>query len=368
MNTKKNIFKILAIAATVVTAVLAPTAAVAKIAGYNVILVQGFSIGDLIKPPTYAEVVARRPMPTYWQERAEGYLNWSSAERIEGGIARMVFEQAKGYAQQGLCAKGCVLVTHSTGDMVVRHFLQNQANWMRNAGLEPLNIIAVVDFAGAGGGTDMADLAVAIINSEYVPQPIKWAVGMVLGSDLDATDYADFGVGIDLQTSVARTHAMSPNAVPRLRISASGSNSSPTLGWTMPVVKAIVRGADDGLIPAHSACGASAPDAILSCSKNIDFNGKRQSVYGPTRLLYNHFPLLMGADYDHGGTIADKNMGKATYVLNNFIGGLNVDFQTYTHKITRNWWEFWKPAGTWQYVKESETKSMASIVYETLDR
>ena len=66
-------------------------AALELIAGHNVFLVHGFIITDLAKPPTTAEVLSRRKMSTYWQDRAEGYLNWSGAERIEGGIARMVF-------------------------------------------------------------------------------------------------------------------------------------------------------------------------------------------------------------------------------------------------------------------------------------
>ena len=55
-------------------------------AGHNVILVHGFVITDLVKPPTTAEVLSRRKVSPYWQDRAEGYLNWSGADRLEGGI------------------------------------------------------------------------------------------------------------------------------------------------------------------------------------------------------------------------------------------------------------------------------------------
>lgn len=369
MNTTRKTAPLAGLAAIALTAALAPAPAQAQIAGHNVILIHGFIITDLAKPPTEAEVLSRRKVSPFWQDRAEGYLNWSGAERLEGGIARMVFQQAKGYAAQGLCNNGCVLVTHSTGDLVARYFLQNQANWMRQAGLKPLNIIATLDYAGAGGGTDLADVAVAAANSEYVPEPMKWAAGLMLGANLDVTDYRNLGVVIDLQTSVARNQAMAPNSTPRLRISASGGDlSEPGMGQVRTVTKTIIRGADDTVVPAHSSCGASAPDAIESCSNALDYNGKRRTAYGPRGLLYNHFPVLMAANYDHFNIVKDEYHGLVTYVLNHFAAGLGVDFQTYTKTVTRNWWEIWKEAGTWQYVTGSDSKSLTSLIYDTLNR
>jgi hypothetical protein len=61
--------------------------------------------------------------------------------------------------------------------------------------LKPLNIIATIDYAGAGGGTDLADVAVAAANSEYVPAPMKWAAGMMLGADLERDGLQRFGCG-----------------------------------------------------------------------------------------------------------------------------------------------------------------------------
>ena len=369
MYHKKNLGRITKIAAAMIASTFCATTATAQLAGHNVILVHGFIINDLVQPPTMSEILTRRKLSTFWQDRAEGYLNWSGAERLEGGIAKMVFEQAKTYAAQGLCDNGCVLVTHSTGDLVARYFMQNQENWMRNAGLKPLNIIATIDYAGAGGGTDLADVAVAAANSEYVPEPMKWAAGMVLGLDLDVTDYKDLGVVIDLQTSVARSHAMAPNSVPRLRVSANGGDLTEVgMGQVRTITKTIIRGADDTVVPAHSSCGASAPYPFLSCSSKIDYSGKRGTVYGVNALLKNHFPLLMAANYDHFNITKDENHGMVTYVLNDFVAGLKVDFQTYTKTVNRNWWELWKEAGTWQYVKDSDKKSLTSLLYQTFNQ
>lgn len=367
-NKKKTAGRLAATLALAAAAVLAPASALAKMAGHNVILVHGFVSSDIMKPPSDAEVFARRAVSDYWQARAEGYLNWSGAGRLEGDIARQVFEQAKGYAAQGLCNNGCVLVTHSTGDLVSRYFLQNQAHWMRSAGLAPLNIVATLDYAGAGGGTDLADVAVAAANSEYVPEPLKWAAGAMLGMDLDVTDYKELGVVIDLQTSVARSHAMAPNSIPRLRFSASGGNLAEVgMGQVRTITKTMIRGADDTVVPAHSSCGASAPDAIESCSGKLTYTGKRTTAIGPRGLLYNHFPVLMAAEYDHFNIVKDEHHGLVTYVLNNFAAGLAVDFQTYTQTVTRNWWELWKEAGTWQYVRDSGSRSMTSLIYDTFN-
>ena len=360
MNNNKSIARYMAAALVTLLSLGASANVSAKLAGHNVILVHGLIITDLLKAPTKDEILSRRKVSDFWQSRAEGYLNWSEAERLEGGIAEMVFEQAKKLSAEGVCNNGCVLVTHSTGDLVSRYFLAHQEAWMRAAGYQPLNIVATIDFAGAGGGTDLADIAVAAANSEYVPLPMKLAAGAVLGLNLDITDYDQLGVVLDLTTSSARNHASWPNSIPRLRFSVSGGDlADPT--------KPLIRGADDTVVPAHSSCGASAPDAIQSCSSSIAYDGKRTWQFGPRGLWHNHFPVLMAADYDHFTLVSDQHQGRTTYVLNNFAAGLNVDFGTTTRTVTRRWWEVWKETGTWQYVAGSENTSFSRLIYQTLN-
>jgi hypothetical protein len=187
MKTNNPIQKTL-MAATIALAATAglSTTANAQIAGHNVLLVHGFQFGDLASKPSDTEVYNRDLMSDFWLERAEGKLNWSSAERVEGKISEQIFEQAKTYSEQGTCNNGCVLVIHSTGDQVMRHFLANQESWMTNAGYEPLNIVSTIDFGGAGGGTDFADLAVGIVGNSSVPQWTKDIIGGVLGLNLNA--------------------------------------------------------------------------------------------------------------------------------------------------------------------------------------
>jgi hypothetical protein len=344
------------LAALAITAL--SSAASAQIAGYNVLLVHGFQFGDLSSKPSDAEVYNRDLISDYWLQRSEGKLNWSSAERVEGRISEQVFEQAKAISAQGTCSNGCVIVLHSTGDQVMRHFLANQESWLSSAGYEPLNIVATIDFGGAGGGTDFADLAVGIVANQSVPQWIKDTIGFFLGLDLSASDMSDLGVVQDLTYSGARSISMQPNDIPRLRFSGSGGNTNP--------LKLLLSGYSDGVVPASSSCGSSSPAGITSCSSSVGYSGQIASRNGPSGLLFNHFPVLMSKHYDHGGLKDDNPRGKVTYVYNNFnAGGLNVDFSTYVERVP--WWQFWRDTGTLQFVSGSDSKSMSRVTYDTFN-
>jgi len=355
---KISLIKKAAIALTMSVAAtgMMTSAANAQIAGHNVLLVHGFQFGDLSSKPSDTEVYSRDLISNFWQDRAEGKLNWSSAERVEGKISEQILEQAITYSEQGTCANGCVLVIHSTGDQVMRHFMANQAVWMTNAGYEPLDIVATIDFGGAGGGTDFADYAVGIVANNSVPQWIKDTVGWFLGLDLSASDMSDLGVVQDLTYSGARNISMQPNDIPRLRFSGSGGNV---------IMHSLLSGSDDGVVPASSSCAASSPNSIDSCSGSVKYSGKQSGVSGPSGLLYNHFPVLMSNNYDHGGLKEDAHKGKVTYVQNNFNAGLSVDFSTYSTSVP--WWQFWRETGTFKYVSGSDNQSMSSLVYNTLN-
>ncbi len=340
-----------------VALVLTTNIASAQIAGHNVLLVHGFQFGDLSSKPSDSEVFNRDLISDFWLQRAEGKLNWSSAERVEGKISQQILEQAKNYSRQGTCANGCIIVLHSTGDQVIRHFLANQDAWMASAGLQPLNIIATLDFGGAGGGTDFADLAVNIVADQSVPQVVKSTIGAFLGLDLSSTNYDDLGVVQDLTYAGARSLSSQPNDIPRLRFSGSGGNTNP--------LKLLLSGHSDGVVPASSSCGAASPAAINSCSNSVGYNGQQTAKNGPLGLFHNHFPVLMSKHYDHGGLKEDAHRGTVTYVQNNFNAGVQVDFSTYTNKVP--WWQFWRETGTFQYLTGSDNQSMSALVYNTLN-
>jgi hypothetical protein len=341
---------------------LFPSAGIAKIAGHNVIFIHGFVIEDLLKNPSEKKVLERKNFAAdFWMEHIDGFLKWSAADRIEGNVAKMVLDQAKKHSESKLCEDGCVLVTHSTGDLVARHFLAYQDEWLRNEGLEPLKIIATLDFGGAGGGTDIADKASWVVNAKVVPLPIKLAVGAVLGLDFDIFDYKDIGALEDLKTSNARGIANWSNDIPRLRFSGSGK----VLGNRL--TKTLIDGANDGVVPAHSSCGSASPTAINSCSNLIGYDGKRGEVKGPSQLLHNHFPVLMSDNYGHLEITSKKSLGWATYVENGFDNGFKIDFETHTENKTTGLFR-WRKKYTYQFVTGSDKKGFSEIIYDSLNK
>ena len=347
---------------TLIFALLLPSTGIAKIAGHNVIFIHGFLPQDLLKPPSEERVLSRKQFGSlFWMQRADGFLKWSAAQRIEGGIAKMVLDQAKKHSESKLCKAGCVLVTHSTGDLVARHFLANQESWLKAEGYEPLKIVATIDFGGAGGGTEIANKAYEIVNSPSVPIYVKMAIGAVLELDFDLHDYRNIGTLNDLRTSTARNIANWPNDIPRLRFSGSGNVLA------TPLIKTLIHGESDGVVPAHSSCGSASPKAIDSCSNHVRYDGKVSNVTGPSGLLHNHFPVLMSDDYGHLQITRDIPRGRSTYVQNNFNNnGLKVDIETYIQKKTTGRW-FWKKTRNYQYVEGSLTKSFTRTVYDALN-
>jgi hypothetical protein len=295
-------------------------------------------------------------------QRTDGFLKWSAADRIEGNIAKMVLDQAKKHSESKLCEDGCVLVTHSTGDLVARHFLANQERWLKAEGYEPLKIVATIDFGGAGGGTEIANKAYEILNNQWVPRSVKLAIGAVLGLNFDLLDYRNIGTLNDLRTSTARNIANWPNDIPRLRFSGSGKVLATRL------TKMFIPGESDGVVPAHSSCGSASPEAIDSCSNHVRYDGKVSKVTGPSGLLHNHFPVLMSDDYGHLQITRDIPRGRSTYVQNNFNNnGLKVDIETYIQKKTTGGWIRKKKTRNYQYVEGSLKKSFTRTVYDALN-
>lgn len=349
---------------------LMPSFSSAQLAGHNVILVHGLHIDDVMTRPSREEILARRSVSQYWRDRAEGYLNWGGQHRLKEGIAELVFEQAKELSANGVCTRGntCVLVTHSTGDLVSRYFIAHQEAWLSAAGYEPLNIIATIDYAGAGGGTELANVAVGFVGGTSTALEWVTAINLIWGINLSDLALDELGVIRDLTTWKARSHADWPEDVPRLRMSADGGSVLDIpMGPVYAVTHTIMPGADDTVVPAHSSCGASSAWPIESCSSSVAYDGKREWEFGPGGFMPNHFPVLMSGGYDHFDITKDEHQGKVTYVMNNFHAGLNVDFATRTKTVDAPWWDLITEEGTWQYVRESGSKSMTALIYETLN-
>jgi len=334
--------------------VIFSTAATAKLAGKNVILVHGFQPGQLQSQPNQAQQItdANAYWSSYWGSRAEATIYWSSTDRITGGIKDTVRDQIEALEARGTCSAGCVVVTHSTGDLVIRDALTRLTQWGINS--SQFRVLAVLDFAGAGGGTELADIAVSVAQGSGLINSVqKSAINLFLGFSPTPDR---IGVLNDLRPVAAREIAKANNSYPRLRFVGTGSEY-------LSVTKPFIKGSDDSVVPMHSACGAPSMGSYDSCSRSVQANGVLTSVSAaPSSLLFNHYAVLMGEGTNHSEAINNSRSGNFTTITNyRSFNGVNVDFSTIT---SRKWWAFWRKV---RYVRDGDRKSMSANVYDTLN-
>src|SRR5690606_19786392 len=163
---------------------------------------------------------------------------------------------------------------------------------------------------GAGGGTELADLAVSVAyNDSWYNWPVKAAVKAFTGIDPQP---GKLGVVNDLQTNVARNLAVSPNAIPRLRFVGGGS-------FYGGITKPLAEGNAHGAMPTHAAWCASSAQGSDSCSNRMSMAAKLTGQSGPSRLYYNHYPSLMSEGANHGDVSTNQPGNTAVPVANNTV-------------------------------------------------
>lgn len=326
----------------------------AKLAGKNVILVHGFISEHLNERPNLQQQINQAP--NYWQDfwasRAEGYIVYPSHERVQGRIKDQVRTQFETIEANDLCRNGCVFVTHSTGDLVLRDALTRFGQW--GIDRNRVKVMAVIDLAGAGGGTGLADLAISTASTNG---PITGIVRAIAGGVLSVNfTPSRLGVLNDLRVANARSIAQQNNSIPRLRVAGAGD-------MFVRLTKGFIRGFDDSVVGMHSACGARSAGNVESCSSSIRSNGQLASARGPGALLHNHFPILMGDRADHEELRNNSRFGGflTTVVNNRTLGGLRVDFSTNTGR------RFWSWFRNVREVTGSNRKSVSATIYDTLN-
>ncbi|WP_372625421.1 hypothetical protein [Arsukibacterium sp.] len=329
----------------------------AAVGGYPVVLVHGLQPDQLASRPNATEVVSDGAAywQAYWRDRADVRIDWPAHERVAGKIASdYVWPKLQQMSRNGTCANGCIFVSHSTGDLVTRYLIDNQALWLQNAGLQPLNIVATFDFAGAGGGSELADLAVNVASgSGLIDFTLRLALAAWLGEIPNASTV---GVLNDLRVNSARQLAAFPDSrVPRLRFVGAGSDFLGTTGAFLP-------GEDDGVVASHSACGASTAGSFNSCSRSVAFDGKLASQsYGVRNFMPYHYPLLMSEGYSHGGLIENRVQDEVTAASSSATYTNNDRLQFNTYDETRGWWIF---SSRYRVVRNSNNTSMSALVYQ----
>ena len=337
------------------SALLLSTGAEAKLAGKNVVLVHGFISEHLGSRPDQAQ--QQRESGEYWRafwgSRSEAKLVYPSHERVQGRIKDQVRSQILAFERSGLCANGCIFVTHSTGDLVLRDALTRLNQW--GVDKNRFKVLSVIDLAGAGGGTGLADLAIGVAETRG---PITGVIRSIAGAVLQ-TNFVPSRLGVlnDLRVATARSIAQQNNTYPRLRVAGAGDAFA-------RITKGFIRGFDDSVVGMHSSCGARFAGDVESCSSDIRSNGVLRSARGPGSLLHNHFPILMADRGDHE-ELRNNNIagGALTTVVNNrTIGGLRLDFDTRT---SRKAWAGFRQV---REVRNSRDKSISATIFETLNR
>ncbi|ESP91171.1 MULTISPECIES: hypothetical protein [Pseudoalteromonas] len=348
-----NLIKRILLSSFVLTLVGTSVGANAK--AYKTVLVHGFQSQQLTAmDPRKIDSDGEAYWAEYWGGLADERIDWPSYERVEGKIASdYLWPKLRTMSEQGVCQPGCIFLTHSTGDLITRYIIDNQANWLENAGLEPLNIVATFDVAGAGGGSELADLAVNVANGLANPV-VEAAVRAWLGRSVGQT----LGVLNDLKVNNARQIASFPgDRTPRLRFVADGD-------LYFNATKLFLPGIDDSVVAAHSACGANQVAAFDSCSVHVGMDGKLTSQDdGVRHFLPYHYPMLMSDNYDHYSVILNQAKGKVTTANTsiNVAPNKSVAFSTYEEE--KGFW-LWKKK--YRYVRQSDNTSMSALLFAAI--
>ncbi len=330
----------------------------AQLAGKNVILIHGLIPSDINNNRSNSQLLtgAKNYWQDYWKNKVTNtnkhILYWPAAERVEGKIKDKIRNQLVALGND--CINGCIFVTHSTGDLVTRYMLKHLGAW----GLaNKVKVSAVLDFAGAGGGTKLAELAVAVSEGSGAINSLqKWAVELALGF---TPQQGNMGVMYDLMPSIARSISTGYSSTPRLRFVGTGRQYG-------GITKLFLTGKSDSVVAMHSACGAANFGDYQSCASNVANNGVLKSVSGPGNLWANHYPILMGEKTTHSGAINNDKGSEFTTIHNNrAFNGVNVDFAT---KTQRKWWSFGRKVRWLKHNNQWGSKSsMSSIVFNTLN-
>ncbi len=350
---------------------LVATGSYAQLAGKNVILIQGFLPWHIPLPPSddgQADGIA------YWNSfdpalkdpATTKILYWPSSKRLPGagGIAELIASQLQPILSSGHCDNDCIIITHSTGDLVMRYVIANKLSLLGSTLANRFKVAAVIDMAGAGGGTELANYGVDIVNGINHGTDILEALLEFLGYELELG--MNPGVAIDLQPTVARGTAVNDiPSIPRLRIAGSGDE---LYGFaTHPLIK----GTDDSVVPLHSACGAASASAYDSCVQDLRMDGRVTSVSNAPSLnqLYNfHFPIIMSEKMAHNEMQANKDGRDMTFALSganlyNSSSAKTIDVDVEYHTVYA-WWDWFRE---YRFITDADNKTMGRVILDSFE-
>lgn len=356
-----KVLSMLFITSLLLVASLISPVAEARIAGKNIIFVHGLQTSHLLQPRGTLTAAQRRTdaisQAGIFAPNIDDYITYSSTERLQGNIQQELYSQVKSLESAGTCAQGCLLVTASTGDLVTRYMMSRLNAW--NIDSNRFRVLGTMDMVGAGGGSELADVAVtSLTGSNFLSAAARAAMSAWLGADLSGTTPAGLGVLNDLRPSVARSTATSNSAVPRVKIAGGGQIVAFNL------TGAFIDGTDDGVVALHSACGARYQESIDSCSNSIRIDGRLASANGPSWGYYhNQFPILMAEDMAHTQSATSEPVGRLV-AMNKGVNVGGIIISPAERQFTTGAW-FWKK--TYRIVNYNESTPLATYLVNELN-
>jgi len=289
--------------------------------------------------------------PVYYSDASAHILHYDSSYRLEGstGIGITVANQLKALftAKPDFCSatNGCVVITHSTGDLVMQYIEHNKASLLDSTTRSRFNVTAYLDLAGARGGTEGATVLFELANlmqtlaNNTILTPEKqdevddindW-LNFFMGSSgvkyLAPGKQFNSGVLFNLQTHEARRTAWNNNNIPHLRV-ASGGNE--IYGF---ITSLFIKGTDDSVLPLHSTCASTTDGSYSTCVSNRTLDGKA-IIFGdaPSSYFGLHFPFIQSETLRHNGHQWNDKGNRMTVLRSNgnVRGDLDVQCATTT--------------------------------------
>jgi len=346
-STKTLLSSMLIIGLQVPVAVTAHNIDEKTLGGHELILVKGFD-------NTPQKDSGALPPPL--SDHVDFGFNFPMDKHIdeEDGAGRALYKYLK---QNNKCAESCVLFNVSTGDLVTRYFIENQKYWAMEDGIEPFNVVATIDFVGAGGGVEAAEFG---------------HLGSVMDYLYDFIGNSFLGpVAQDLIPSHARNIANNfySHGVPRFRISA---NFLETAGAIFPFMPSLVN---DGLVAAHSTCGVNKQALFInSCVDNVNYYGETKgslipnlgpNQFGAKQWDY-HYPVIMTSGlYNHATIGLNIKQGGITHI-NKTVNkdGVGFNFSVDNTEIYGPYYPVqWGWKGSWPFRYWGVTKWDRDLIY-----
>ncbi|MDX1451765.1 MAG: hypothetical protein R3183_04340 [Oleiphilaceae bacterium] len=304
-------------------------------------------------------------------------LYFDSTYRLEEaggqGNGAKVAQQLKDLfaADPTYCARtnGCIVITHSTGDIVMRWIEANKHTALDDATRQAFDVLTYVDMAGAGGGTEgatllywAANLANALTPSEQDDLDLaNYWINTLFGTEgvlyMEAGKHFNAGILFDLQVHEARNADRSnPDEIPKLRIASAGDEP---YGF---ITHAFIKGRDDSVLPLHSTCGSANAHAYDSCSHARDLNGKVTLFNDAPLFFYRHnYPFIQSEDLRHNGHQWNDTGNTMVALMGDgqVAPGVRIDIEE-----TTSWWLL----NQYKRITNSENSSMAEVLSRSIEQ